>query len=78
MEYRTSDFYMAAFIKAKGIRLIDLERQPDGRCHFIFDLPLDLTEKSISLDYYGADATVHPREFASAIKALKSLLHTAA
>lgn len=78
MLYKTSDFYTSAYLKAKGFPLTDIEREGGGRCFFLFDLPSEEVQKRLLLDYHAGRASIDPRQFASAIKSLKALLHAAA
>lgn len=70
-----SDFYLAAFAIAHGVRLVDISRREGSRrCFFILTSSGDLSEivKRFRLEN---DPQVGARSFISAIKRLKSGLY---
>lgn len=72
--FSTSDFYTAAFLKTKGLNLVDIDRTNSKRAFFIFEKHKDRTElvESFLFGY----ARVEPKSFVAAIKELKQLLHS--
>ena len=69
--YQTNDFYLSAFLKAKGMKLVDTER--DGRrTLFIFeDQP---TRRELIKEFYN-DGMVKINDFKNAIQDLKAIIY---
>jgi len=66
--YASTDFYLSAYLKAKGLRLLDVER--DGRrATFIFEDRED--RKDLIKSFYN-DGTVEINAFKNAIQDLKA------
>lgn len=69
--YSVSDFYLAAFLKAKDLKLVDLERE-GRRVTFIFE---DCEDRpTLTKDFYN-DGTVRVNPFIHAIQDLKSIIY---
>lgn len=68
--YRTSDFYLAAFLKAKGMRIIDREKA-GTRVTFIFD---DQPQREQLIEEFFNDGLVGITAFKNAIQDLKTML----
>lgn len=70
--YKTKDLHEAAFLLAKGIRLIELEKDA-GFSWFVFE------ERDASLklanDYYNNKATIKGKLYADCLKTLKDRLY---
>lgn len=73
--YSTTSFYLGAFLIAKGMQLIGLNQTGDfTRRDFVFvDFPE--REKLVNEYNFNHQAEVNVRDFVSAIRQLKSLLH---
>ena len=52
--YLTSDLGIAAFLKLKGIKLIDCKRLDSGRFHFSFDDPNNECQ-SLAMEFLESD-----------------------
>lgn len=74
-EYSTTSFYLSAFLIAKGVRLVGLNQTGDfARRDFVFvDSPE--REKLVNEYNFNQQAEINVRDFVSAIRQLKSLLH---
>ena len=72
--FSTSDFYLAAFLRAKGFNLVDMDRTNTKRAFFIFENRKDKTE--LVENFLFGNAYVEPKSFIAAIKELKQLLHS--
>lgn len=73
--YNTTSFYLGAFLIAKGVRLVGLSQTGDfARRDFVFEDSPE-REKLISEYNFNHQAEVNVRDFVSAIRQLKSLLH---
>ncbi len=76
--YRTTSFYLASFLFAKGIELVNLDRTNPRRCVFIF-LNSPETESLVSFFNFAKDESpeisVDARKFIFATKLLKDKLH---
>lgn len=71
-QFETTDFYVAAYFKAKGHRLVDARKMPGStRTVFCFEYAgQDMEVKR----FYMEDLSINVRSFVSAIKDLKSLI----
>lgn len=73
-EWKTSDLYLAAFIKAAGTVFQRHVRGSDGRVFFIF-----IRSQNIDVlvrDYFAGSARIQAFQFVTDIRALKSLVHS--
>lgn len=77
--YRISSFYVAAFLFAKGMELVNVDKITDPkRAQFVFR---DTPERELFLDIYNfskednPEAMVDARKFVTAIKMLKDKLY---
>lgn len=69
--YQVSDFYLAAYLKAKQFNLVDLDRQ-GRRVIFIFE---DRDDRSqLTKDFYN-DGLIQVSPFIHAIQDLKSIIY---
>jgi hypothetical protein len=69
--YPVSDFYLAAFLKAKKMKLVDISRE-GRRVTFIFE---DRDDRSVlTKDFYN-DGDVQVNPFIHAIQDLKSIIY---
>ena len=71
--YSTQDFYLSAFLNAKGQAVIDYERQRNIT-HFQFEKTRELL--SLVQEYFADQATVSPVRYGNSIKSLKSLIYS--
>jgi len=69
--YRTVDLYVAAFLKAKGITLVDVERE-DKRVTFLFKDP-DEVERLVKDFYNGGQ--VRANDYRNALRDLKAIIY---
>jgi|APSaa5957512622_1039677.scaffolds.fasta_scaffold47760_2 hypothetical protein len=72
-EYRTSDFYIASFLIAKGFKVAWIDKTNPKRYVFIFQDTADW--ESLVDDYLYRQAVVEPQAFANAIKELKQFIY---
>lgn len=76
--YRTSSFYLAAFLFAKNAELVNIDRSDEKRSQFVFVDNPEL-ETMVSEFNYGRDgslgALVDVRRLVFAIKSLKEKLY---
>lgn len=70
-KYATSDFYLAAFLKARNLKLISTERE-GRRSIFIFEHKPNL--KDLVLSFYN-NGQVEVNAFKNAIQDLKALIY---
>jgi hypothetical protein len=68
-EYTTRDFYIAAFLLAKGHKIASINRDDPKRVFFAFS-DFERREDLLRAFLYG-EASVEPQSFISAIKTLK-------
>lgn len=71
--YRTSDLYYAAFLRVAGVTFIEASRDPEGRTHFMFENSNSIRE--LKTQYFNRSAKVSAFEYATEIRAMKSLVH---
>ncbi len=69
--YATTDFYLSCFLKAKGLRLVDLERE-GRRTTFVFEDRKD--RRQLTKDFYN-DGAVEVNAFKNAIQDLKAIIY---
>lgn len=70
--YFTSDFYLAAFLKAKGLKLIEAIKE-NGRSTFIFED--DVRRNNLIKDFYN-NGLVEVGFFKNSLQDLKSIIHS--
>jgi len=73
-QFQTSDFYLAAFLRAKGLMLLNVEKTNPRRVLFIFEDKKD--RQNLVEDFLFGRTQIEPKSFISAIKELKQLLHS--
>lgn len=71
-DYRTSDLYLAAFLKTKGLDFLDT-RRVGGKVYFIFEYDEDISE--MKRRFFNRTAEVPALDYADELKAMKSLCH---
>lgn len=69
--YSTSDIYLSAFLKAKGLRLQD-KRRVDSKCHFIFQ---DRQDRKLLIQEFFNDGLVSITAFKNALQDLKTMVY---
>lgn len=77
--YKTTNFYIAAFLYSKGVKLIDLERDSDSqKTKFVF---INSPELKIFLESFNfgdendPNVIIDARELIAAIKSIKDKLY---
>lgn len=73
-EYKTSDFYIAAYIKASGIPLLYADKSNPRKVLFVFSGLKD--SQNLAEDFLFGKGSIEPRTFVAAIKELKQLLYS--
>lgn len=73
--YRTSNFYLSAYLICRGLELVSLVRDDPKRAAFVFT---DSAEREEMVNQYnfGKEALVDARRFVAATKELKYKLYT--
>jgi len=69
-----SDFYLATFLKAKGFQLLNVNRSNPRRALFVFKDQQG--RQKLVEDFLFGRTQIEPKNFVSAIKQLKQLLHS--
>jgi len=72
--FSTSDFYLAAFLKAKGEKLIGAEKDPNSPNRLIFIFETNNTKK-LSEEFLFEKALINPKKMREAEKDLRQLIH---
>lgn len=70
-QYRTTDLWLAGFLKAKGLKIIDLERR-NNRSTFVFEYESDI--QNLLRDFFN-DGLIRITAFKNAIQDIKTMLH---
>src|SRR5262249_10212119 len=71
MTYETTDLYLGCFLKASGLRLLDVRR--DGRrTTFVFE---DRPDRSDLIRSFYNDGTVRVNDFKNALQDLKAIIY---
>lgn len=68
--YKTSDLYLSAFLKAKGLKLVDKRRMGD-KFIFVFD---DRADRKELIQEYFNDGSVNITAFRGALQDLKTMV----
>ena len=68
--YETADLYLSAYLKAKGLRLID-KRKSGNKFFFIFD---DRSDRKELIEEFFNDGLVSITAFKNAIQDLKTMV----
>lgn len=72
MEIATQDFYLTAYLRLNGQRILHLK--DEGRRHlFVFEDTEEL--QRLRRDYYYDEATVAPQIYKRSIRELKALIY---
>lgn len=72
-DYRTSDLYLAAYLKAAGLGFEGSQRV-SGRVYFIFEFTSDI--RDMKNNYFSREGEVPALDYADELRALKSLCHS--
>lgn len=76
--FKSSNFYQSAFLFAKGLKLVDIDRTDSKRCLFVF---IDTPEREELLRFFNfgkedaQEVMVDGRKIIAAIKILKDKLY---
>lgn len=70
-DYVTTDLYLASFLKARGLRLLDAERE-GRRVSFVFE---DRPDRPEMVRAFYNDGTVEVNAFTHAIQDLKAVIY---
>lgn len=73
-QFPLSDFYLAVFLRVKGLNIINIDKTNPRRALFVFEDSKD--RKKLVGDFLFGRAQVEPKRFAAVIKELKQLLHS--
>lgn len=74
LKYKTSDLYLAAFLKVAGIPLRETEK--DGKkVIFVFEDPGGSGIKDLKEDFFMDRAKVNALSYSQSLKGLKALIH---
>jgi len=73
-QFKTSDFYLSAFLRTQGLELIKIDKTNPRRALFIFKDRKD--RRSLVEDFLFGRTKVEPKSFISAIKEFKRLLYS--
>jgi hypothetical protein len=71
-DFRTSDLYFAAYLKAIGLEFKDHVRL-DGEVYFIFEFRDDIQD--LRKSFFNRQGKVSALDYADELRALKSLCH---
>ena len=73
-KYKTSDLYLAAFLKLKGYKM-SVEKNRN-KAFFSFEIDSDLND--LIVDYLNGEGNCEPLLYANSIKNLKNLIYNLA
>lgn len=75
-EYRTTDLYLAAYLKTAGVDMKRTDRSPEnGRVFFVFDASVSNIEE-LKAAWFDSTGRVVANTYAYHVKNLKSLCHS--
>jgi len=72
MIYKTSDLYLASYLKTKGMVLQNTEKE-EGRVTFLFED--DGTIKDLKKEYFNREGFIPALDFVDEIRSMKSLTY---
>ncbi len=67
----TSDLYLSAFLKARGMKLIDQNRGDHRKIHFVFE---DHKDRKKLIQEYFNNGSVNITDFKNALQDLKTIV----
>ncbi len=73
-QFKTSDFYTASYLRARGFKIATVDFADPRRALFVFEDNKD--RQCLIEDFLFGRASVEPKSFVVAIKELKQLLHS--
>ena len=71
-DYRTSDLYLAAYLKTQDLRFKGTHKD-GGRVFFIFDYRSDIDD--LKTEFFSGRGKVSAFDFMNEVKAMKTLCH---
>lgn len=74
-DYRTTDLYLAAYLKTAGVEMKRTDRSESGRVYFVFDASVADIEE-LKTAWFNNTGRVVANTYAYHIKNLKSLCHS--
>ncbi len=69
--FTTSDLYLSAFLKAKGMKLIDQVRDDNKKTHFVFE---DRKDRKKLIQEYFNNGSVNITDFKNCLQDLKTIV----
>ena len=75
--YETKDFYLACFLKSRGIKLINASGAPNKISEVVFTFQRVENLEEIINNFYNENELVPAIKFVNAIRDLKALSHSA-
>jgi len=73
-DFRTSDLYLAAYLKATGLTFTGVYRT-GGRVYFIFDTQEDMSVRELKNKFFSREGEVPALTYADELRALKNVCH---
>lgn len=73
-QFVTADFYVSAFLLAKGVKLLNVNRENGRKLEFIFSV--STAKQRLVNDFWLGQGSVEPKRYAAAIKDLKALIYS--
>jgi hypothetical protein len=74
-DYKTTDLYLAAYLKTAGVDMKRTDREEAGRVYFVFDASVANIEE-LKAAWFNNTGRVVANTYAYHIKNLKSLCHS--
>lgn len=71
-DFRTTDLYLAAYLKASGLEFKDTKRV-NNEVNFIFEYTDEISE--LKKSYFNREGRVSALDYADELRALKTLCH---
>ncbi|OGI90351.1 hypothetical protein A3B01_02260 [Candidatus Nomurabacteria bacterium RIFCSPLOWO2_01_FULL_41_52b] len=72
--FSSPDFYLCAFLKAKELKLLGVEKESPSRLLFVFQDSKDRQE--LVQGFLFDSILIEPKRYATAIRELKDLIHS--
>ena len=71
--FKTRDFYLACFLRAKGLELIDAIENLDGYVYFSFSKTEETDD--LIIRFYSNKESVNVNQFINSIRDIRALIH---
>jgi len=72
-KFKSSDFYISAYILSLGYKIIHIEKENPRKCFFVFNCAKG---QEITEDFLLCRKKIEPKKYVAAIKELKQIIYS--